>query len=236
MNNPESQTMPPALTLYYSPRACSLASHIALEESGLTYRAVSVDIRSGENTQPAYRKISPSGIVPALDAGGAIITESQAILTYVADLAPEIDLIPRPGTRTRARAHEWMNWLSSTLHVRYRSVFRPQAYAGENESAVGAVREHARLKLSDAVSEIEVRLAQQPYALGSTFSVVDAYLFVFYLWSHDERVAAALPQRPHYQAHAARLLERPAVRSVLARERTVRAYDLPPEFPTIILG
>ncbi|WP_432258385.1 glutathione S-transferase family protein [Cupriavidus sp. TMH.W2] len=235
MNEPASPAMPPALTLYYSPKACSLASHIALEESGLTYRAVSVDIRAGENQQDAYRKINPSGIVPALSAGGEIITESQAILTYVADLAPESELIPRPGTRTRARAHEWMNWISSTLHVRYRSIFRPQVYAGEGEAAANAVREHARLKLADALLDIEARLGQQPYALGSTFSVVDAYLFVFYLWSHDERIAAELPQRPLYRAHAARLLERPAVRTALTRERKVRAYDLPPEFPAVIL-
>lgn len=234
MNEAESRAVPPALTLYYSPKACSLASHIALEESGLAYRSVSVDIRSGQNRQAAYQKINPSGIVPALDAGGEIITESQAILTYVADLAPESDLIPRPGTRARARAHEWMNWISSTLHVRYRSIFRPQVYAGESEAAVHAVREHACVKLGDALTEIEARLGQQPYALGSTFSVVDAYLFVFYLWSYDERIATALPERPRYKAIAARLLDRPAVRTVLERERAVRAYDLPPEFSIVI--
>ncbi|QBR01948.1 glutathione S-transferase family protein [Paraburkholderia pallida] len=234
MNEPETRATPPALTLYYSPKACSLASHIALEASGLAYRAVSVDIRAGQNRQAAYLKIHPGGIVPALEAGGEVITESQAILTYVADLAPESELIPRPGTRARARAHEWMNWISSTLHVRYRSIFRPQTYAGESAAAADAVREHARLKLADALIEIEARLGQQPYALDTQFSVVDAYLFVFYLWSHDERIATELPQRPRYQALAARLFERPAVRTVLARERAVRAYDLPPEFSIAI--
>src|ERR1700730_7066305 len=147
MQRPVLTMFPPKLTLYYSPKACSLASHIALEESGLPYGAVSVDIRAGENVKESYLGINPSGAVPALAAGDTVITESQAILTYIADLVPETTLIPRPGTRARARAHEWMNWISSSVHVTYRSIFKPQVYAGEDPHAIAAVREHAQKKL-----------------------------------------------------------------------------------------
>jgi glutathione S-transferase len=230
MQQAASTVFPPKLTLYYSPRACSLASHIALEESHLPYQAVSVDIRSGENVGPAYLKINPSGIVPALGAGDAVITESQAILSYIADLAPESGLLPRPGTRARARAHEWMNWISGSLHVTYRSIFRPQVYAGEHPEAVAAVRAHAEKKLAKMIDEIEARLGDASYAVGDHFSVVDAYLFVFYLWSFDERIHIALPARTRYGALAARVWARDAVRAVVAREREVRAYELPPQF------
>jgi glutathione S-transferase len=223
------EAFPPQLTLYYSPKACSLASHIALEESGLPYKAVSVDIRAGENVATKYLKINPSGAVPALGAGDTVITESQAILTHIADLVPERELMPRPGTRARARAHEWMNWISSSVHVTYRSIFRPQTYAGDDPQAIAAVREHAKKKLGKLLIEVETRLGGSSYALGSEFSVVDAYLFVFYLWSFDERIQTELPPRDRYGALAAQVWSRPAVRTVVAREHAVRAYALPPE-------
>jgi glutathione S-transferase len=229
MQRTTSTVSPPPLTLYYSPKACSLASHIALEESGLPYDAVSVDIRAGGNVKESYLSINPSGAVPALSAGDTVITESQAILTYIADLVPETTLIPRPGTRARARAHEWMNWISSTVHVTYRSIFKPQTYAGDDAHAGAAVRDHAKKKLWKILTEVEARLGNSSYALGSEFSVADAYLFVFYLWSFDERIQAELPSRPLYTAHAARVWSRPAVRRVVARERAVRAYPLPPD-------
>ena len=229
MQRTTSTVYPPPLTLYYSPKACSLASHIALEESGLPYDAVSVDIRAGENVKESYLRINPGGAVPALGVGDTVITESQAILTYIADLVPETTLIPRPGTRARARAHEWMNWVSSSVHVTYRSIFKPQTYAGEDTRAITAVRDHAKKKLWKILTEVEARLGHSPYALGSEFSVADAYLFVFYLWSFDERIAAELPSRPRYAAHAARVWSRPAIRKVVARERAVRAYALPPD-------
>ena len=230
MERTTSTVYSPPLTLYYSPKACSLASHIALEESGLPYGAVSVDIRVGENVKESYLCINPSGAVPALEAGNTVITESHAILTYIADLMPETALLPRPGTRARARAHEWMNWISSSVHVTYRSIFKPQTYAGDDPNAIAAVREQGKKKLWNILTEVEARLDNSPHALGVEFSVVDAYLFVFYLWSFDERIQAELPDRSRYAAHAARVWSRPAVRTVVARERAVRAYPLPPDF------
>src|SRR6266478_2445675 len=95
--------------------------------------------------------------------------------------------------------------------------------------AIAAVREHAKTKLKKILLEVETRLGDSSYALGSQFSVADAYLFVFYLWSFDERIQAELPARPRYAAHAARVWDRPAVRRVVAREHAVRVYALPPE-------
>jgi glutathione S-transferase len=229
MQRTPSTVSAPSLTLYYSPKACSLASHIALEESGLPYGVVSVDIRAGENAKESYLRINPSGAVPALCTGDTVITESHAILTYIGDLVPETTLIPRPGTHTRARAHEWMNWISSSVHVTYRSIFKPQTYAGDDTHASAAVREHAKKKLWNILTAVEARLGNSPYALGSEFSVVDAYLFVFYVWSFDERIQAELPPRLRYGAHAARVWSRQSVRTVVARERAVRAYPLPPD-------
>src|SRR5882724_10095785 len=117
MQQRKSTASLPMLTLYYSPYACSLASHIVLEESRLPYQAVSVDIRAGDNARPDYLKISPSGMVPALGIGDAVLTESRAIRTSSARLVAQSRLIPRAGTIERARAHGPINWLSSSRYV-----------------------------------------------------------------------------------------------------------------------
>jgi glutathione S-transferase len=226
MQQVELMTFTSPLRLYYSPKACSLASHIALEESGLPFDAVCVDIRGGANSNPEYLSINPGGSVPALAVGGTVVTESQAILSFIADVSGR-DLLPRPGTLARAKAHEWMNWISSTLHVTYRSIFRPQVYSGEDAAAAAAVRVHAMEKLKSNLAEVERRLGDGPYALGTSFSVVDPYLFVFFLWSFDERIETVLPARPRYAALASRLWSRPKVRAAVARERANRAYALP---------
>lgn len=218
---------PPRLSLYYSPKACSLASHIALEESGLPYEAIAVNIRAQANRSAAYLALNPSGTVPALGINDAILTESQAILTYVADLVPERELLPRPGSLARARAHQWMNLISSSMHVSFRAIFRPQAYAGASEAGMDAVREQAHANLAEVIATVEHRLGTSPYAMGERFSVVDAYLFVFYLWSFDERLSRPAPPRPRYQALAERVWQREAVQTVVTREREVRAYELP---------
>ena len=223
-------TFPPALTLYYSPKACSLASHIALEESGLPYVATAVNIRTQANRSPEYLQLNPSGTVPALGIDAQVLTESQAILTYIADLVPERELLPRTGTLARARAHQWMNLISSSMHVAYRGIFRPQTYGGETAEGIAAVSAQSHQNLVKVLHTVEERLGDQPYALGQHFSVADAYLFVFYLWSHDERIEQPLPARPRYQALAQRVWQRESVRKVVAREREVRAYALPPGF------
>lgn len=224
---PTKFAFPPRLTLYYSPKACSLAAHIALEESGLPYEAVDVNIRVGKNRSEQYLALNPSGTVPALRIDEAVLTESQAILTFVADLVPGRELLPRPGTLERARAHQWMNLISSSLHVGYRAIFRPQAYAGNDESGMRAVRERGHAIVADVTRTVEQRLDATGYALGRQFSVVDAYLFVFFLWGFDDRLATGLPKYPRWKALAELVWQREAVRKVVARERRVRAYDLP---------
>ncbi|MFC6281276.1 MULTISPECIES: glutathione S-transferase N-terminal domain-containing protein [Polaromonas] len=221
---------PPELTLYYSPKACSLAPHIVLEESGLRYSARSVNIRAGEHRGADYLLLNPSGTVPSLAIGEQILTESQALLTYLADLVPERELLPRPGTLARARAHEWMNFISSSLHPAYRAVFRPQSYGGDSPEAVESVRVRGQERLLHALKTVEQRLSGNIYALGNAFSAVDAYLFVFYLWSFDERLGCEMPERSRYRALAHLVWQRNSVRKVVARERGVRPYELPIEF------
>lgn len=222
--------MSPGLTFFYYPRACSLAVHIALEELGLAYERRLVDLKTGRNRDADYLALNPKGAVPALAIGTAsgpeVLTETQAILTYLGDLQPERALLPPAGDFARYRAHEWMNFLSSSVHVTIRSIFRPAAYAGDDAHAQQAVARQGVRSLAGAVDVVERKLGERRWALGERFSVVDAYLFVMYLWTTDERIAT-VPPRPNWDRVARHVWQRPAAQRVVAVERRDRAYPVP---------
>jgi len=222
--------MNPGLTFFYFPRACSLAVHIALEEVGLDYERRLVDLRSGQNRAADYLALNPKGAVPALAvetaASTEVLTETQAILTYLGDLRADRPLLPPVGSFARYRAHEWMNFLSSSVHVAIRSIFRPAAYAGDDTAMQQGVSRQGVRNLAAAVDVVEHKLGGRTWALGERFSVVDAYLFVMYLWSTDERIAS-VPPRPNWDRVASHVWKRPAVRRVVAVEQRDRAYPIP---------
>src|SRR3954451_13541464 len=115
------------LKFYYAPGACSLASHIALEETGAAYEPVHVALAKGEQRTPEYLRINPKGRVPALVEGDWVLTENPAILRYLARRFPDPELWPNEA-REEARCAEWLAWLAPTLHLTHTPV-RPPARA-----------------------------------------------------------------------------------------------------------
>jgi glutathione S-transferase len=223
----------PELTLFYFPRACSLAVHIALEESGLAYRRRLIDLRTAENQKADYLTLNPTGAIPALSLGtDAVLTETHAILTYIGDRAADRKLLPEVGTPARYQAHQWMNFLSSSVHTYIRSIFRPSAYGGDDTSVNDGIRAQGEINLAKAVGAVEQRLDRYDWALGDTFSVVDGYLFLMYLWSMDARIAT-VPDRPNWKALATRVWQRPAVKTVVAIEQQDRNFEIPLELDLI---
>jgi glutathione S-transferase len=213
------------LIFFYYPRACSLAVHIILEETGFPYERRLVDLNAKQNSAAEYLALNPKGAVPALAIGAEVLTETQAILTFLGDTAA-VPLMPPVGDFMRYRAHELMNFLSSTVHTSIRAVFRSSAYAGDDPLANAAVNRQGVANLARAVAIIEEMLDARHWALGETYSVVDAYLFVMFLWTTDERIAA-VPARPNWDAVAARSWQRPAVKRAVAIEREHRNYPVP---------
>ena len=216
----------PTLNFFYFPRACSLAPHIILEEVGLPYQRHLVDLRKEENLSEKYLKLNPKGAIPALVVNETILTETQAILTYLGDLVPEKQLIPSSRDFLRYRAHEWMNFMSSSVHVYIRSIFRPSVYGGDDESVNAHVAAQGVKNLAKAVKVVEKRLGDNTWALGDQFSVADAYLFVMYLWTNDSRIPS-VPDRSRWDALAERVWQRPAVKRVVGIEQQDRDYSLP---------
>ena len=198
----------PKLTLFTSPRACSGACHIALEESGLDYDIELVKIREGRHLTEEYRRINPWGKIPALRIDDEVLTEAQAILSYIGDSSAN-NLLPQKGALARARAHEWMNFLSATVHIAFRPLFKPQYLIGD-ESLYPKLRDVGIPNLKNTLLEVDRRLENRDWALGDSYSVVDPYLLVFWIWSQRDDVVPHVADMPNWRAHAERMFNRPA--------------------------
>lgn len=210
--------------LYYSPGAVSLATHIALEELGRPYELEPIQIREGQQRSERYLKIHPLGRLPALEvAPGVILTETPALLGYVADLAPELGLLPQ-DVLSRARAGEWMSLLASAVHVAFISFFRPDRYTSD-DAAMAALKVDGKQRFFDLLLHVESRLPESGFVLGEHYSLCDAYLSVFYLWAR--RFELPVARLPRYGALVAAVLPRPAVRRALEQEGFGHLYAAP---------
>jgi len=203
------------MKLYFSPGAVSMAAHIALEELGAAYTLEPVAVRSGEQYGERYQRVHPLGRVPALEIEpGVVLTETPALLGYVADLAPELELLPREPL-ARARASEWMSLLASSLHVAFISYYRPERYTSD-AAAGAALKVDGKQRFFELLGYVERRLPAAGFVLGERYSLCDAYLAVFFLWAR--RMDLPVGELPRYAGLTSRVLERPAARRALSQE------------------
>ena len=205
------------LALYFSPGACSTASHIGLEEAGAQYEERLTPLAKGAHKTPEYMKINPRGKVPALEVDGTVITENTAILTYIAKRFPEKKLLPDDPLK-QAQCISTMAWLSNTVHPSFTHFFKPDKYAA-GEAAQADVKETGKKTFFENLQEVDGLLAGKQWIMGDQFTVADAYALVFYGWG----VRAELPVKDlkNYTAWKDRMLARPAVRKVLESEGNV---------------
>lgn len=169
------------LQLFYSPGACSLATHIALKESGLAFSLARVDLRTKTVEGKDYLKINPKGYVPALQLEtGQVMTECAAILQWVADQAPSKNLLPAWGTAERYKAIEWLNFVATEVHRGFRPLWSSDMPASARESAIRKVG--ARLQI------LEDHLNTNSFVLGDQYSLVDAYVFTMMRWTPDLKI------------------------------------------------
>jgi glutathione S-transferase len=202
------------ITLYYSPGACSLAPHIVLEELGIAYQAVRISTAEGQQRSPEYLKINPRARVPALVVDGKVLVENVAILSFLGGGFASKGLWPAK-TWDQAQALSFMAWLADTVHPAFAHLFRPERYV-EGPACADAVKAGGRKAFGDSLKEIDRLLAGKRWAIAGRFSVVDAYLVVFYRWGN--RNGFAMKDLPNYSALVERVLARRAVKKVLADE------------------
>lgn len=202
------------MKLYFSPGACSLSPHIVLNELGLPFETVQVDLktkrtRDGED----FREINPKGYVPTLQLDdGAILTEGPAIVQYLADQRPEAGLAPANGSFARYRLQEWLNFISTELHKQYSPLFNP--------ATPDSVRQAQKDRLAMRFGEIVEAMSDAPWLMGDQFSVADAYLYTVLTWG--SHVGVDVSAFPALQAYMKRVEARPAVQATLKAERDAK--------------
>ncbi len=198
------------LKLYYSPGACALASHIALEEAGAAYDSQAIDLRKGEQKTPEYLAINPAGVTPALQTDRGVVTQNAAILAYVAELYPQANLAPTDPFE-RARFNAFNGFLASSLHPAIgRLLFSRPPLEGQ-------ARDDARDLVLSKLQLVEDTMLQGPFVFGEGFTGADGYLSVFSRWSRQAQLLD--PERfPKLNAHLDVIQSRDAVRRVLQAE------------------
>lgn len=201
------------LTYYFSPGACSMAPHIALEEAGAKFEGKAISLAKGQHKTPEYLKVSPYGQVPTLLVDGRTLTENVAIMTWVAEQHPDAKLLPGDPWE-RIQALSCLARLTSDVHKSFGPLFRPQAYVADEKSREDFVK-NLRAMVADRMGGIDARLAGKDYALGQ-FSVADCYMYVFFTWASHLGFDTA--QWPNYAKHFERMNARPAVQRMQARE------------------
>lgn len=204
------------LKLYYGVGACSLASHIALEEAGAQYEAIRMDLKSGQQRAPGYLEINPKGRVPALITDRGVITETPAILAYIAQTHRAANLAPLDDPFAFAELQAFNSYLCSTVHVSHAHGGRGGRWS-DDPAVVEQLKVKVTQNMADQFESIEKKMFKGPWAMGKDFSVGDAYLYTMANWL--ERDGVDIKRFPKVADHFKRMEARPAVARVLADER-----------------
>lgn len=200
------------LKLHYAPRTISVATAIALHEAGLAFEAVEVDFASAEQTTPGYHRINPKGRVPALETDRGILTETGALLDYVAALAPEAGLVPDDPFEA-ARMREVMYYLASTMHVNHAHKMRGYRWANDEASHRDMAAKVAQT-MTASCGYVETCCLAGPFVLGDRLSAADPYLFTICTWLDGDGVDRAPFERINTFMRA--MEARPSVQAVRA--------------------
>jgi glutathione S-transferase len=203
------------IKLYYAPDTCSLASHIALEDAGADYSAVRIDFGSEQQRQPEYLAINPKGRVPALVTGKGILTETPAMLAFIAQSFPQAKLAPLDDPFRFAQAQAFNSYLCATLHVAHSHRMRGNRWA-DDASAIAAMQRKVPESVTACYELVEHHMLGEPWVMGESYTICDPYLFTMAQWLEQDGVDAA--RFPKVIGHRRRMSERPQVRKVIAAE------------------
>lgn len=208
------------LELHYYPGNASLAPHLLLEELGVPFELRLVDREKAAQKSPAYLKLNPNGLIPVLVDDGLVLYETAAICLHLVDTHPEAGFAPRVGTAERAPFYKWLVWMTNTLQATLMSWHYPERCA-VSADAVAEVKACAEAKIGGMLDQLDAVLARHggPFLLGERFGALDPYALMLCRWTRAfPRPARSLPRLAPYLE---RVLARPAVRRVFAREGLV---------------
>ncbi len=185
--------------LYYAPGTCALASHIALEEAGAAYTTERLDFKANQQNSPR-----------------GILTETPAMLAFIAQSFPQAKLAPLEDAFAFAQAQAFNSYLCSTVHVAHAHKLRGARWATEESSFVD-MRGKVPQTVGACFALIERGMLKGPWVMGEQYTICDPYLFTIAGWLEGDGVDLAI--LPQVADHRKRMAERPAVRKVLAEEQ-----------------
>jgi glutathione S-transferase len=203
------------LKLYYAPGTCALASHIALEEVGAPYSAERLNFKNSQQTSADYLKINPKGRVPALVTDSGVLTETPAILAFLAQSFPNAKLVPQDPFAF-AQVQSINSYLCSTVHVAHAHKGRGYRWAAE-ETSFADMKRKVPETMTACFALIERDILKGPWVMGEQYTICDPYLYTISGWLEGDGVD--LSKLPKVVAHRKRMEERPAVATVLAEEK-----------------
>src|SRR5262245_32042154 len=203
------------LTLYYAPHTCSLASHIALEDVGAEYELRRIDFKSAQQRSADYLRINPKARVPALVTPRGILTETPAMLAFIAQTFPEARLAPLDDAFAFAELQSFNSYLCSTVHVAHAHRMRGYRWADE-QSSFDDMKRKVPQSVAACFAVIEEGLLKGPWVMGETYTVADPYLFTLAQWLEADGVDIA--RLPRVIEHRARMAKRSNVIKAIAQE------------------
>jgi glutathione S-transferase len=204
------------LKLYYAPGTCALASHIALEEAGADYETERLDFKRNEQNSADYLAINPKGRVPSLVTDRGALTETPAILAFIAQCFPQARLAPLDDAYGFAEVQAFNSYLCATVHVAHAHRVRGYRWATE-DSSFADMKQMVPKTMGGCFALIERDMLRGPWVMGEQYTICDPYLYTIATWLEGDGVDLAT--LPRVTDHRNRMAERPAVRTALAEQR-----------------
>jgi glutathione S-transferase len=209
------------LTLYFAPHTCALATHIVLEEVGADYSAKRIDFAANQQRSPEYLKINPKGRVPALVTDRGILTETPAMLVYVAQSFPHPHLgsalAPIDDPFLFAEIQSFNSWLCSHLHVAHAHRMRGYRWVDADDThSIAAMQRKVPQSVGDSFALVEREMLKGPWVMGERYTICDPYLFTLAQWLEADGVDPKTI--PRVIDHRRRMSERATVKKSIAQE------------------
>jgi glutathione S-transferase len=202
--------------LYFAPGTCALASHIALAEAGASYTTVKLDFKANQQNSPEYLAINPKGRVPTLVTDRGVLTETPAMLAFIAQSFPQAKLAPLDDPFEFAKVQAFNSYLCSTVHVAHAHKMRGARWATE-ETTFADMKRMVPKSVGACFALIERDMLRGPWVMGEQYTVCDPYLYTLAGWLEGDSVDIAT--LPKVADHRKRMSERAAVQKVMAEQQ-----------------
>lgn len=203
--------------LFYTPNTCSVASHIALIDAGASYELVRLDFAKEDQRKPDYLAINPKSRVPALVCDEGVLTETPALLAFIAQRFPAAKLAPLDHPFAFAKVQAFNSYLCSTVHIAHAHRMRGYCWADEAE-AIAAMQRKVPQSVTQGFELIERELSG-PWVMGVRYTICDPYLFTLAQWLQADGVDTS--RLPRVMAHRARCAALPNVKRAIAEENPI---------------